>query len=86
MTISARLDEIIDRVGGFFMGVLLVFLVILLGFTLDRGGAEARTVALCQAHGWPSGSLTWDRTGYCTRRINGTDSIVPVTSILQGER
>lgn len=65
------------------LGVVSVGLVIVYFVVVTIAGFRAET--LCLRLGWPGERVTADLRIYCVKRIDQTDSVVPL-HVLQGKR
>jgi hypothetical protein len=48
-------------------------------FALAQAGAGSATNTACLHRGWPQSEVTWNFERYCHKRIEQTDSVIPLT-------
>lgn len=72
---------------GVVLALIMGFVAGFFGFSMAHVAIGVSTQKQCQALGWPGADVTWDfSVRYCTRRIEQTDSIIPLNVLKELHR
>lgn len=74
-------SEYSDQLPGILFLVFLVGMGIFLVYCVAQVIVSSSADAKCARHGWPSSSVTWNFDKYCVKRINQTDSVIPMENL-----
>ena len=56
-------------------------IVLVLGLSGAYGCQGLKTKALCLEQGWPNAKISWGFTGYCIKRVDQTDIVIPTSQL-----
>lgn len=75
------LDDALEFLGPVLLGLLVLFVVGMIPYFITYAVVDSRTERICLEHGWRGASVTWNLQRYCVKRIEQTDSIIPVEKL-----
>ena len=52
-----------------------------LGFPGAYGCQALKTESFCLERGWPDAKISWTFKGYCIKRVDQTDIVIPVSQL-----